>query len=180
MIACFVFRHGCLATTRGEKKKQRRTRAAQQRSERPGCNRWPPPLFPVEYFPAIPKSRDQYFDACKSFPLSGDLLFRLLHEKGAGPDGGAGLHPRAALTVDFLKSRRNGLLPALGNEPLCSCDGSVGLAAQESRGIENVFLDRIAHRRGAAVRIEAPRSRMARIFRYRLCRLPFRVAGRRA
>jgi hypothetical protein len=38
------------------------------------------------------------------------------------------------------------------------------------------FLDRIAHRRGAAVRIEA--RRMARIFRNRLCRSPFGVAGR--
>src|SRR5258708_8470073 len=35
-----------------------------------------------------------------------------------------------------------------------SYDGSVGLAVQEGRDIENVFLDRIAHRRGAAVRIE--------------------------
>src|SRR6266849_4027373 len=59
-------------------------------------------------------------------------------------------------------------------------DGSVGLAAQEGRDIENVFLDRVAHRRGAAVRIEALRSRMARIFRNRLCRSPFGVAGRRA
>src|SRR2546421_667599 len=95
------------------------------------------------------------------------------------PNRGAGLHPRAALTVDFLKSCRSGLLPALGNELLCYCDGSVGLAAQESRGIENVFLDRIARRRGAAVRIEALRSRMVRIFRNRLCWSPFGVAGRR-
>jgi|SRR6266550_3156370 len=64
-------------------------------------------------------------------------------------------------------------------ELLCYCDGSVGLAAQESRGIENVFLDRIARRRGAAVRIEALRSRMVRIFRNRLCWSPFGVAGRR-
>src|SRR6266849_6785201 len=28
------------------------------------------------------------------------------------------MRPRAALTVDFLKSRRSGLLPALGNELL--------------------------------------------------------------
>src|SRR4030088_3065024 len=32
----------------------------------------------------------------------------------------AELRPRAALTVDFLKSRRSGLLPALGNELLWS------------------------------------------------------------
>jgi acyl-CoA thioesterase len=31
MIACFVFQYGYLATRRWEKKKQRRTRAAQQR-----------------------------------------------------------------------------------------------------------------------------------------------------
>src|SRR6478672_11854029 len=61
-----------------------------------------------------------------------------------------------------------------------SYDGSVGLAAQEGRDIENVFLDRIARRRGAAVRIEALRSRMARVFRNRLCRWCFGVAGRRA
>ena len=61
--------------------------------------------------------------------------------KGAGPDRGAGLHSRGALTVDSLKSRRSGLLPPLGNELLCSCDGSVGLAAQEGGSIENVFLD---------------------------------------
>src|SRR4030088_1645978 len=30
----------------------------------------------------------------------------------------AELRPRAALTVDFLRSRRSGLLPALGNELL--------------------------------------------------------------
>ncbi len=60
-------------------------------------------------------------------------------------------------------------------------DGSVGLAAQEGRDIENVFLDRVAHRRVAAVRIEALRSRMARIFRNRrLRRSRFGVAGRRA
>src|SRR6266403_3093049 len=45
MIAYFVFQYGCLATRRGEEKKQWRTRAAQQRSERPGCNRWPLPCF---------------------------------------------------------------------------------------------------------------------------------------
>src|SRR5258708_39117674 len=48
---------------------------------------------------------------------------------------------RAALTVDFLKSHRSGLLPALGNELLCSCDGSIGLAAQEGGSIENIFLN---------------------------------------
>src|SRR6266550_5615354 len=106
-------------------------------------------------------------------------MFRVLHEKGADRTEEQGWHPRAALTVDFLKSCRSGLLPALGNELLCSCDGSVGLAAQESRGIENVFLDRIAHRRGAAARIEALRSRMVRILRNRLCWSPFGVAGRR-
>lgn len=53
-------------------------------------------------------------------------------------------------------------------------DGSVGRATKEGRDIENVFLDRIAHTRGAAVRLEALRSRMARIFRP-----PFGVAGRR-
>src|SRR5882672_5591062 len=56
-----------------------------------------------------------------------------------------------------------------------SYDGSGGPAAKEGRDIENVFLDRIAHRRGAAVRIEALRSRMARMFRS-----PFGGAGRRA
>ena len=59
-------------------------------------------------------------------------------------------------------------------------EGSVSLAAQEGRDIENGLLDRIAHSEEAAVRIEAPRSRMARIFRNRLCRQPFGVAGRRA
>jgi hypothetical protein len=61
-----------------------------------------------------------------------------------------------------------------------SYDGSVVLAAQEGRDIENVFINRIAHGRGAAVRIEALRSRMARIFRIGFCRSPFGVAGRRA
>jgi len=67
----------------------------------------------------------------------------------------------------------------------CDCatlgfyDGSVGLAVQEGRDVENFSSDRIAHRRGAAVRIETLRSRMARIFRNRLCRSPFGVAGRR-
>src|ERR1700675_1784430 len=61
-----------------------------------------------------------------------------------------------------------------------SYDGSVVLAAQEGRDIENVFINRIAHRRGAAVRIEALRSRIARIFRNGFCRSPFGVAGRRA
>ena len=42
---------------------------------------------------------------------------------------------------------------------------------------ENVFVDRIVHSRGAAVRIEALRSRLARIFRNRLCRSPFGVGG---
>jgi hypothetical protein len=59
-----------------------------------------------------------------------------------------------------------------------SYDGSVGLAAQEGRDIENGFLDRIAQRR-TAVRIEALRSRMARIFRNRLFRSPFGVAADR-
>ena len=85
-----------------------------------------------------------------------------------------------ALMVDFLKARRGGLLPALGNELLGSYDGSVGLAVQEGRDIQNIFLDRITHGSGAAVRIEALRSRMVRIFRNRLCRSPFGVAGRRA
>src|SRR5882757_8353287 len=53
---------------------------------------------------------------------------------------------------------------------------SVGLEVQEGRDVEHFFLDRIAHRREAAVWIEALRSRMARIFR--LCRAPFGVAGR--
>src|SRR5882757_5144796 len=55
---------------------------------------------------------------------------------------------------------------------------SVGLEVQEGRDVEHFFLDRIARRRGAAVRIETLRSRMARIFRNRLCRAPFGVAGR--
>jgi hypothetical protein len=82
---------------------------------------------------------------------------------------------RAALTVDFLTSRRSGLLRHLETDYFASYDGSVGPAAKEGRDIENVFIDRIAHRRGAAVRIEALRSRMARIFRS-----PFGVAGRGA
>ena len=60
------------------------------------------------------------------------------------------------------------------------CEGSVSLATQERRDIENSLLDRIAHCGEAAVRIEAPRSRMARIFRNLLCRKPPGVAGRRA
>jgi hypothetical protein len=60
-----------------------------------------------------------------------------------------------------------------------SCGGSVGLAAQEGRDIENVFLDQMTRGRGATVRIEALRSRAARIFRIRVCRLPFGVSGRR-
>ena len=41
-------------------------------------------------------------------------------------------------------------------------EGSDGLAAEEDRDVENLFLDRIAHRRSAAVRIEALRSRVTR------------------
>ena len=87
------------------------------------------------------------------FPLFSDLLFRILHEKGAHQ----------------------------AREPSCvpSYDGSGGLAAQEGRDIENVFLDQIARGGGAAVRIEALRSRLARIFRIRVCRPPFGVVGRR-
>src|SRR5947207_12948557 len=57
-------------------------------------------------------------------------------------------------------------------------DASVGPAVQEDRDVESFFLDRIAHRRGAAVRIKALRSRMTRIFRNRR-RSPLGVAGRR-
>src|ERR1700730_18772470 len=57
--------------------------------------------------------------------------------------------------------------------------GSVSLAAQEGRDIVNGLLDRIAHSEEAAVRIEAPRSRLARIFRNQRFRQPFGVAGRR-
>jgi hypothetical protein len=42
-----------------------------------------------------------------------------------------------------------------------SYDGSVVLAAQEGRDIENVFINRIAHGRGTAVRIEALQRRRA-------------------
>ena len=58
--------------------------------------------------------------------------------------------------------------------------GSAGLAAQEGRNIENVLLDRIVHRGGPAVRIEALRSRLARKFRSRRRRSSFGLAGRRA
>jgi transposase len=81
----------------------------------------------------------------------------------------------------FVRWRRDQIMEAFGHRSRRRGDGSVGLAAQEGRDIENVFLDRVAHRRGAAVRIEALRSRMARIFRNRrLRRSPFGVAGRRA
>src|ERR1700726_453546 len=43
---------------------------------------------------------------------------RSVEAGGCGPNRRAELRPRAALTVDFLKSRRSGLLPALGNELL--------------------------------------------------------------
>src|SRR5262245_49389821 len=59
-----------------------------------------------------------------------------------------------------------------------TCSG--GLTTQERRDVEKVFLDQIPPRRGAAVRIDALRSRMARMFRNRRCRSPFRVAARRA
>src|SRR5438552_5567975 len=57
-------------------------------------------------------------------------------------------------------------------------DASVGPAVQEDRDVESFFLDRIAYGRGAAVRIKALRSRMARIFHKRR-RSPLGVAGRR-
>src|SRR6476661_7579940 len=48
-----------------------------------------------------------------------------------------------------------------------SNEGSVGLAVQEDRDVENLFLGRIAHRSGAAERIEALRRYRAHIFRDR-------------
>src|SRR5207237_9656963 len=59
-----------------------------------------------------------------------------------------------------------------------SNDGSVRLAAQEGRDIENLFLDRAAYGSGAAERIEALRCRRPRMFRDRPCRPHFGVAGR--
>jgi len=60
------------------------------------------------------------------------------------------------------------------------CDGSIGLASQEGRDLENFFLDRIANSGGASAPIEASRSRRARIFRSRVCWSNFGGAGRRA
>ena len=61
-----------------------------------------------------------------------------------------------------------------------SCDGSVSLPMQEGRNIENPLFDRFAYSREAPVRIEALPSRIARIFRNRLCRSHFGGKGRRA
>src|SRR5437764_1410419 len=58
-------------------------------------------------------------------------------------------------------------------------DGSLRLAAQEGRDVQNLFLDRVADGRGAAERIEALRRRRPRMLRDRPCRPRFRLAGRR-
>ena len=60
------------------------------KSEPPDCNP-SPHLFPVEYFQGSERVAKSTSVECKELP------------------------PRAALTVDFLTSRRSGLLPALGN-----------------------------------------------------------------
>src|ERR1700730_6618420 len=171
MIACFAssaFQFGCLAPRRWKKeKKQRRTRTAQQRelSARRAPQR--EPRYP--YFDRVQEFFRFSVIGCSAFCM------RRVRTKPESRVASA-----RSLDAGLLKSRRSGLLPALGNELLfCSCDGSVGLAAQEGRDIENVFFDQIAHRSGAAVRIEALRSRMARIFRTRVSRSPFGVAGRR-
>src|SRR6267142_3079933 len=66
-----------------------------------------PSPVPDRVFPSDPEeSRPVLRPLGKVFRFPGGLLFRVLHEKGGGPDRGAGLHPRAALTVDFLKARR--------------------------------------------------------------------------
>src|SRR5882672_12835991 len=62
---------------------------------------------------------------------------------------------------------------------VASATGSVRLAGQEDRDIENLFLDRVAHGSGAAERIEALWRRRPRMFRDRPCRSHFGVAGRR-
>src|SRR5207244_9634645 len=58
-------------------------------------------------------------------------------------------------------------------------DGSVRLAAQEGRDVQNLFLDRVAYGRGSAERIEALRRRRPRMLRDRPCRSRFGLAGRR-
>jgi hypothetical protein len=57
-----------------------------------------------------------------------------------------------------------------------SSDGSVGLAAQEGRDVENLFLDRVAYGSGAAERVEALRRCRSCLFRDRPCRSPFEMA----
>src|SRR5262245_20742688 len=93
-------------------------------------------------------------------PLESSILRAFVDEAGA---------ERAAVRQTFLKPTRSGRRPLLGNEFLRFDGGSVSLATQEGRNIENVLLDRIMHRRGPAVRIEALRNRLACIFRSRRC-----------
>src|SRR5689334_13516161 len=92
--------------------------------------------------------------------------------------GRLALRPRTALTAVLLKSCRGTLLPTPGSE-LISNGGSIRLAAQEGRDIENLFLDRAAYGSGATERIEALRCRRPRMFRDRPCRPHFGVAGHR-
>jgi hypothetical protein len=62
-------------------------------------------------------------------------------------------------------------------KPEPNCTRSAGLAADKGRNVENVFIDKISHRRVAAVRIEALRSRMVRT-RILACWPPCGVARR--
>jgi hypothetical protein len=141
------------------------------KSEPPGCNRWPLPCSRQSISQRSERVAISTSIACKSFSAFGDLLFCMRRVPTKG---------RAELLPRSFDDGRTVYFRHLETSYFGSYDGSVGLAAQEGRDIENVFLDRIARRRGAAVRIEALRSRMARVFRNRLCRSPFGVAGRRA
>jgi hypothetical protein len=96
------------------------------------------------------------------------------------------LHLKADIATEIVEAGYGPLKADIATEIVeagygpCSYEGSVSLAAQERRDIENGLLDRIAHNGEAAVRIEVPRS-MARIFREsRVCRQPFGVADRGA
>jgi hypothetical protein len=141
-----------------------------QKCELPGCNEGPSP-DPEEPRPVQVLTFIRFSVIC-------GLAFRM---KGTRTKPERRVASARSLTAGFLKSRRSGLLLAIGNELLGFYGASVGPAAQESRDIENVFLDRIVHRRGAAVRVDTLRSRLARIFRNRLCcQSRFGLAGRRA
>src|ERR1700756_725200 len=80
----------------------------------------------------------------------------------------------------FAKSDRDPERAAPRLTAVVCVDASARLAAEEGRDVENDLLDRIAHRRQTATRMELRRNRTACVLRYRRCRSSFAVADRGA